>query len=580
MARPFACAAALLAWLSLGAFAGADAADWRAWERYLDSAQRAVEQGRLVGAEGWLLEAVREAEQQDRRDPRLTQTLTALAEVYRKQGRERDAQAIERRLGAAPATPATPATSPELLASLGDYARLLRELGRDTEAFKVQAKAQRWHQVQTGQGTGELLFFNPVAELRDYARLLRQRQRDREAVAMERLAAAEARKLIERYEKLRRGFTSGPLPSITWLQQVTGGEEALEGRLFPEAEALFADAVRSAETFPPDDVRRAYSLSLLALAQRASGKLPEFASSVQRAMPIVERAAGTGHSLLPSTLGALAVAHLRFDWDPALALAHLRRALPVLEKAVQRDHPILGLHRAGLGACQLALGQPQLAAPEIERALEIAAQPAQPGQVWLAFGLMRVVDEYLRVQDYARADIVVRRLVALLRQMHDPEHPDVADALQVQRLVQSRLRQPGEAVTLGAATSVPLQLAGNAMLVRALVNQHHRALMVVDTGASVTLVRPLVLTRLGVTLPADAPRRRMTVVSGATMDVPFLVLSVQVGEARIDNLLVAVVEAFPGDPDLDGLLGSDFLNRFKVGFDQGGRLMTLTPLAR
>ena len=48
-----------------GASAPALGADWSRWELYMASAQMALDDGRLTGAERWLLDAVREAERQD-----------------------------------------------------------------------------------------------------------------------------------------------------------------------------------------------------------------------------------------------------------------------------------------------------------------------------------------------------------------------------------------------------------------------------------------------------------------------------------------------------------------------------------
>ena len=81
-------------------------------------------------------------------------------------------------------------------------------------------------------------------------------------------------------------------------------------------------------------------------------------------------------------------------------------------------------------------------------------------------------------------------------------------------------------------------------------------------------------------IPTDAPRRRLTIVGGQTLDVPFVSVVVQVGDATIEHFTVGVAEALPGAPDLDGLLGADFLQWFKAIFDRTSRLMTLEPLPR
>jgi hypothetical protein len=180
------------------------AADWQTWERYMESGQRALEQGRAAGAENWFQDAVREAERLDAKSPQLVRSLKSLVDLYRKQGRQRDAEAIEQRL-AGLTSPARPASAgPDAVAALESYAALLKEGGREVDAAAVGRRAERLRAVRAGAAQGELISFNPAAELRSYAMLLRQRNRDAEALAMDMLAATEARQLIDRYGSLRR----------------------------------------------------------------------------------------------------------------------------------------------------------------------------------------------------------------------------------------------------------------------------------------------------------------------------------------------------------------------------------------
>lgn len=558
------------------------AADWQTWERYMESGQRALEQGRAAGAENWFQDAVREAERRDAKSPQLVRSLKSLVDLYRKQGRQRDAEAIEQRL-AGLTSPARPADAgPDAVAALESYAALLKEGGREVDAAAVGRRAERLRAVRAGAAQGELISFNPAAELRSYAMLLRQRNRDAEALAMDMLAATEARQLIDRYGSLRRDLATeaASSPTLTWTKQVVGAGEALDGRLYPEAEGLLRDAVRTAETFTAPDVRLAYTLSILCYAYRAQGKRDEFAAAVQRAMAILESAAGSNHRLLPRSLTVLAMAHLRFGFEPDMTLAQLNRSLPILERDLVRDHPAIGLQFAGLAAAHLARSQPEQAKPYLARALAIAEQQYLPDHVSLANGLMKVVEIYTDQGNYAQAYAVAQRVVVILGKMLDPDHPDVIMATERYRLLKQKMNQAAEIVSLAAATTVPIQVAGNAMFVHAIVNHSQRVFLLVDSGASSTLIRPLVLTRLGLTVPPDAPRHRLTVVGGQTLDVPFVTVAMQVGDATIEHLEVAVAEALPGSPDLDGLLGADFLQRFKVTLEKTARRMTLEPLPR
>lgn len=403
--------------LLLAPAAPAGAADWSAWQRYMEAAERAWEQGRPSGAEQRLEDAVREAELQDPRSPQLVRSLTVLAEVYRKQGRERDAQAVAVRASAI--SRATASSGADVTEHLQAYATLLRGLDRDVDARAVEARVQRLREVGAGDGRGNLLFFNPVAELREYAALLRRRNRDADARLVDARANAEATRLVGRYEALRKGYSREPaaLPSVTWVQQIDAGSEARLGRLYPEAEGLYRAAAKTAESFEPQDARRAYSLSLLAYTLRAQGKRDEFERTVERVLPMLEPIAGSGHAFLPRSFALLAQAYLRFNFDGAEALTYFQRSLPLLEKD---------------------LDQPEAAEPALQRALAIAGAPTGPDDAMVARGLVTVVLVYMRRGDYARADAVVDRVVGVYRRTLHPDHPDALFAQALQREVQAK----------------------------------------------------------------------------------------------------------------------------------------------
>lgn len=574
----------LAALLALAPLPVATSADERTWARFMDNAERAFQDGRYESGEGWVLDAVREAEAIDSKGPLLVQSLRKLAEVYRKQGKKGEAEAVLRRLSALGQQPgAYESTGADTVTSLEKYAAFLREIGRENDAAMVQIRAQRLRELRPGGGGSKLLYFNPVAELRDYAVLLRQRNREAEAKAIEGVAAAEARRLVERYRSLQQGASFGYTePSLVWQMQMTVALEALEGRLYPEAQGLFEATVRNAEKFAVNDVRLATSLSYLALVHALQHDPAAAERAAQRALSILEQSAGSGHSLLPLSFTALAFSHLRADFQPAKALPYFQRALQVLGGALVRDHPVIGLHLAGLATCYLALSKTEQAKPPLERAIAIAEMQYQPQHVGLAIGLVHVADVYIAQGRYAEADAVMRRALAVLQKMLDPDHPDVVRARERYTLIQGELRGRARPIaSLPARTIVPIQVVRNITLVHGVLNGSQRALLIVDTGAQSTLITPLLMTRLGMSIPKNAPRRQVTVVGGQKTEVPFVTLAVlQVGDARVENLDVAVFEAFPDAVEVDGLLGADFLHQFRVTLDKEARRMTLEPPGR
>ena len=105
--------------------------------------------------------------------------------------------------------------------------------------------------------------------------------------------------------------------------------------------------------------------------------------------------------------------------------------------------------------------------------------------------------------------------------------------------------------------------------------------LIVDTGATSTILTPRLLSRLGMAVPADAPKRKIRVVGGQTLDVPFIrIAKVQVSAAAMNDQEVGVYDIYPDAPIIDGLLGDDFLRRFRVTLDRNARQMRLEPLRR
>ena len=128
---------------------------------------------------------------------------------------------------------------------------------------------------------------------------------------------------------------------------------------------------------------------------------------------------------------------------------------------------------------------------------------------------------------------------------------------------------------------VPIQVLNNIVLVSASVNGGGSALLIVDTGASATILTPRLLKRLEVVVPDGAPQRTLIALGGEKLDVPFIhVTSIAIGEAVVRNQEVGVYEFAPDSPVLDGLLGGDVLHRFRVTLDRLARRMRLEPLGR
>jgi predicted aspartyl protease len=139
--------------------------------------------------------------------------------------------------------------------------------------------------------------------------------------------------------------------------------------------------------------------------------------------------------------------------------------------------------------------------------------------------------------------------------------------------------RPAPRVILEAPTRVRIRVVQNITLVQATLNQVHSATLIVDTGAQSTIVSPSIVKRLGIVVPSDAPRREVAVVGGNTLEMPFVKLDIlRVGDARIEEMEVGVFEVTPSARGIHGLLGADFLHRFRLMLDPGDGVMQLEPL--
>ncbi len=118
---------------------------------------------------------------------------------------------------------------------------------------------------------------------------------------------------------------------------------------------------------------------------------------------------------------------------------------------------------------------------------------------------------------------------------------------------------------------------GRQIIVSALVNGSAACRLMLDTGAAATLISPRVLAAAGVSLAHGAQSvRARGLAKDAEVEVKrVLVDSLEVGEVRVDRLLVV---AYDMDmPNMDGLLGQDFLALFNVSIDAGAGIVRLEP---
>jgi clan AA aspartic protease (TIGR02281 family) len=134
--------------------------------------------------------------------------------------------------------------------------------------------------------------------------------------------------------------------------------------------------------------------------------------------------------------------------------------------------------------------------------------------------------------------------------------------------------EPAASAELAGAIRIPVQMNGAAVIVPVTLNRRLKASLVLDTGATTTMISHRLAASLG--LRTDGPRIVAATANG-NVAVPLARLgSIKVGEAEVVNLTVTVHDLSPA-ARADGLLGLDFLRRFHVSIDSKNQVLILAP---
>jgi hypothetical protein len=129
---------------------------------------------------------------------------------------------------------------------------------------------------------------------------------------------------------------------------------------------------------------------------------------------------------------------------------------------------------------------------------------------------------------------------------------------------------------VGAHTTVPVTLLGDTVLVPVTLNHMLQVSLVVDPGASNTILSPAVLAHLGVSVPPDARRWTVTLQGRQRLSMPLArVPSLAIGALAVEELDVGISDGFPRVPGVDGVLGADVLDYFRLTVDRASQQLTL-----
>jgi predicted aspartyl protease len=125
-------------------------------------------------------------------------------------------------------------------------------------------------------------------------------------------------------------------------------------------------------------------------------------------------------------------------------------------------------------------------------------------------------------------------------------------------------------------TVVPIKVRRNRVFVTALLNDEKSANLLLDTGATTTLLTPEMAEMAGIAPEPDAEKGTVSLLGDKQVEMPFVKLPVvRIGDAIVKNLRVGVYGVDPDKPSVDGILGEDFLSHYVVSIDHKSKKLTL-----
>ncbi len=120
---------------------------------------------------------------------------------------------------------------------------------------------------------------------------------------------------------------------------------------------------------------------------------------------------------------------------------------------------------------------------------------------------------------------------------------------------------------------VPLERAGEQFIVIATINGIGGIRLLIDTGASMCILRPQTAIQIG--LPVEEGQNVLLSVASGVANARSVTLdSIEIGAAQLKDVLSSILEMPPGMKS-DGLLGMNFLSRFNFFIDQNDAVLYL-----
>ena len=139
-------------------------------------------------------------------------------------------------------------------------------------------------------------------------------------------------------------------------------------------------------------------------------------------------------------------------------------------------------------------------------------------------------------------------------------------------------RQPPDQ-SPGSMITVPLQRIGSLLVVTLTINRTREARLIVDTGASHTILSHRIAQDLDLYADASTTPVTMHTVGGSVRGDVVRVDSIRVAHAEVRGTTAAIYDLPDAPAGVDGLLGLSFLRQFRVTVDTAYDQLVLTRAA-
>ena len=127
------------------------------------------------------------------------------------------------------------------------------------------------------------------------------------------------------------------------------------------------------------------------------------------------------------------------------------------------------------------------------------------------------------------------------------------------------------------AVAVPIQQAGDLFVTAVNFNGEQEAKLIVDTGASHTIVSHKLAGQLGLYSDSAMGTVTMNTVGGSVQAPLARVKSLRLGDAEVKDSIIVIHDLPDSPPGIEGLLGLSALRQFQVTLDPTKKVLLLQP---